>query len=66
MLLQFLEQNSQKNDEKGMVSEWGVSHTTLEEVFLNITKKYNFVYKDQDQQSLKDFTGFRVCFIWSF
>lgn len=38
------------HNEKGveMIHEWGVSHSTLEEVFLAITKKNKFVYDDID------------------
>jgi hypothetical protein len=31
------------------VREWGVSHSTLEEVFLAVTKKHNFKYDDIDE-----------------
>jgi hypothetical protein len=33
------------NEEK--VREWGLSHTTLEEVFLNVTKEHGFSYEDK-------------------
>jgi ABC-type multidrug transport system ATPase subunit len=31
------------------IREWGVSHSTLEEVFLEVTKKHNFKYDDIDE-----------------
>lgn len=33
-----------------MIHEWGISHSTLEEVFLAITKKHHFVYEDIDPE----------------
>jgi hypothetical protein len=43
-LLQFLEEASAES----VIREWGVSHTTLEEVFLEVTKKHGFTYEDPD------------------
>lgn len=58
-LIEYLEQNSQtenittssdlKTSSDKMVKEWGVSHTTLEEVFIRITKTGGFEYEDKKE-----------------
>eukprot|EP01116_Phalansterium_solitarium_P019773 TRINITY_DN564_c0_g2_i1.p1 TRINITY_DN564_c0_g2~~TRINITY_DN564_c0_g2_i1.p1 ORF type:complete len:1819 (+),score=747.59 TRINITY_DN564_c0_g2_i1:87-5543(+) len=49
-LLKYLEtatSSSETSLDAGLVKEWGVSHTTLEEVFLEVSKRYNFKYDDE-------------------
>jgi hypothetical protein len=51
-MLDYLEKNP-----KGDVKEWGISHATLEEVFLNVTKRSNFVFsavagKEEESKNL--------------
>jgi hypothetical protein len=38
---------------KPLVKEWGLSHTTLEDVFLEVTKRENFTYQKQKQPGKK-------------
>ena len=48
MFLELLEKYS--SEEK--VREWGLSHTTLEEVFLNVAKENGFTYEDKIETKL--------------
>jgi hypothetical protein len=47
-LLKYLEAKSTHDDGpargKSLVKEWGLSHTSLEDVFLEVTKRENFTY----------------------
>jgi ABC-type multidrug transport system ATPase subunit len=48
-LIAFIDKLRAKTaDGHEMIHEWGVSHSTLEEVFLAITKRHHFVYDDID------------------
>jgi hypothetical protein len=51
-LLQYLEGSDIEGSPSGqLIREWGVSHTSLEDVFLEITKRHNFVYTNEDDES---------------
>eukprot|EP00002_Diphylleia_rotans_P007930 TRINITY_DN1758_c0_g1_i16.p1 TRINITY_DN1758_c0_g1~~TRINITY_DN1758_c0_g1_i16.p1 ORF type:complete len:1757 (-),score=347.90 TRINITY_DN1758_c0_g1_i16:421-5691(-) len=45
-LLEYLE----SRESKELIKEWGLSHSTLEEVFVEISKKSNFKYDNIDEE----------------
>ncbi len=47
--LKYLEDASTKS----MIREWGISHPTLEDVFLKITKQHGFAYEDEEVQEIQ-------------
>ena len=60
-LIEFLEDNSkkqrskrlsfnEKEEKESKVKEWGVSHTSLEEVFIQVTKSHGFDYEDTEKE----------------
>ena len=59
-LIEFLEGNSEKeinkrksfseNKESNLIKEWGVSHTSLEEVFIQVTKSNGFEYQNSQEE----------------
>eukprot|EP01091_Cochliopodium_minus_P001939 TRINITY_DN1188_c0_g2_i2.p1 TRINITY_DN1188_c0_g2~~TRINITY_DN1188_c0_g2_i2.p1 ORF type:complete len:1683 (-),score=415.80 TRINITY_DN1188_c0_g2_i2:354-4655(-) len=66
-LIEYLEENShkevqskrfsisEKNTKESLIKEWGVSHTSLEEVFIQVTKNHGFDYgKEEDEEIIHD------------
>lgn len=46
----------EKLHHKGQISEFGVSHTTLEDVFISVSKKHDFGYLQPDEENLLGFS----------
>lgn len=47
--------NKRKSREETLVHEWSLSLTTLEDVFLEVTRKSNFVYEKSEVISINRF-----------
>eukprot|EP01117_Protostelium_nocturnum_P007430 TRINITY_DN2658_c0_g1_i1.p1 TRINITY_DN2658_c0_g1~~TRINITY_DN2658_c0_g1_i1.p1 ORF type:complete len:1127 (+),score=257.54 TRINITY_DN2658_c0_g1_i1:1736-5116(+) len=52
-LVTYLEnQSPQVGQEEASVREFGISHSTLEEVFLEVTRRNNFAYEDEEEEKV--------------